>query len=160
MELKQIKELMTAMGRLGIKKLSLKQDKVELQLEREGTEANPFDQSPSFASSAEPIKKASYDLPKSQDHQPISAGAPVSADGPGSFITSPMVGTFYMAPAPDAAPFVQIGQKVTKDTVVCIVEAMKVMNEIKAGQSGTISERLVDSESPVEFGTKLFRVTP
>ena len=98
--------------------------------------------------------------PVKSQHEPISAGAPVSADGPGSFITSPMVGTFYMAPAPDAAPFVQIGQKVTKDTVVCIVEAMKVMNEIKAGQSGTISERLVDSESPVEFGTKLFRVTP
>jgi acetyl-CoA carboxylase biotin carboxyl carrier protein len=66
------------------------------------------------------------------------------------------VGTFYRAPSPDAKPFVEVGDKVTPDTVVCIVEAMKVMNEIKAEKSGVIKEVLVENAQPVEFGQPLF----
>jgi acetyl-CoA carboxylase biotin carboxyl carrier protein len=75
-------------------------------------------------------------------------------------ITSPMVGTFYAAPSPDSDPFVQAGSKVNGETVVCIVEAMKVMNEIKAECSGTIAEVCVENAQPVEFGQVLFRVKP
>ncbi len=75
-------------------------------------------------------------------------------------IDSPMVGTFYAAPAPDAEPYVKVGDKVTPDTVVCIVEAMKVMNEIKAEVSGTIEKVLVNNAEPVEFGQPLFQVKP
>jgi acetyl-CoA carboxylase biotin carboxyl carrier protein len=75
-------------------------------------------------------------------------------------ITSPMVGTFYTAPSPDSDPFVQAGGKVNPDTVVCIVEAMKVMNEIKAECSGEIVEICVKNAEPVEFGQVLFRVKP
>jgi acetyl-CoA carboxylase biotin carboxyl carrier protein len=71
-------------------------------------------------------------------------------------IDSPIVGTFYAAASPEADNFVNIGDKVTPDTVVCIVEAMKVMNEIKAEQSGTIKEVLIDNANPVEFGQPLF----
>lgn len=71
-------------------------------------------------------------------------------------IDSPIVGTFYAAPSPETDNFVNIGDKVTADTVVCIVEAMKVMNEIKAEQTGTIKEILVDNANPVEFGQPLF----
>ena len=71
-------------------------------------------------------------------------------------IDSPIVGTFYAAASPETDNFVNIGDKVTADTVVCIVEAMKVMNEIKAEQAGTIKEILIDNANPVEFGQPLF----
>jgi acetyl-CoA carboxylase biotin carboxyl carrier protein len=73
-------------------------------------------------------------------------------------IVSPMVGTFYRAGAPDAPPFADVGKAVTEDTVVCIIEAMKVMNEIKAETSGVISEVLAENGKPVQFGQALFRV--
>jgi len=73
-------------------------------------------------------------------------------------IVAPMIGTFYRAPAPEAPQYVQVGDRITPDTVVCIVEAMKVMNEIKAGVSGRISDVLVENAHPVEFGQPLFRV--
>ncbi len=73
-------------------------------------------------------------------------------------VVSPMVGTFYRAPSPDSAPYVQVGQDITDDTVVCIIEAMKVMNEIKAEVQGVIAEVLVENGTPVQFGQPLFRV--
>jgi acetyl-CoA carboxylase biotin carboxyl carrier protein len=73
-------------------------------------------------------------------------------------IVSPMVGTFYRASSPDAPPFVEVGKPVSEDTVVCIIEAMKVMNEIKAETSGVIAEVLADNGKPVQFGQALFRV--
>jgi acetyl-CoA carboxylase biotin carboxyl carrier protein len=76
----------------------------------------------------------------------------------GETIDAPIVGTFYVAPAPDADAFVKPGDPVDADTVVCIVEAMKVMNEIKAEKSGVIKKILVDNASPVEFGQPLFEL--
>jgi acetyl-CoA carboxylase biotin carboxyl carrier protein len=73
-------------------------------------------------------------------------------------IQSPMVGTFYAAASPEARPYVSVGQEVTADTVVCIIEAMKVMNEIKAETSGTIVEVCAENGKPVQFGQALFRV--
>jgi acetyl-CoA carboxylase biotin carboxyl carrier protein len=76
----------------------------------------------------------------------------------GVYILSPMVGTYYGAPSPDSPPFVEIGREVDEDTVVCIIEAMKVMNEIKAEKKGKILEILVENGEPVEFGKKLMRI--
>jgi acetyl-CoA carboxylase biotin carboxyl carrier protein len=73
-------------------------------------------------------------------------------------IISPMVGTFYRAASPDASPFVDIGRTVTEETVVCIIEAMKVMNEIKAETSGVIAEVVAENGKPVQFGQVLFKV--
>lgn len=73
-------------------------------------------------------------------------------------IVSPMVGTFYRAGSPDASPFVDVGKTVTEETVVCIIEAMKVMNEIKAETSGVIAEVLAENGKPVQFGQVLFKV--
>jgi len=75
-------------------------------------------------------------------------------------IKSPMVGTFYAAPSPDAEPFVAAGDSIGADTVVCIIEAMKVMNEIKAECAGTLVEVCVKNAQPVEYGQVLFRVRP
>ena len=73
-------------------------------------------------------------------------------------IVSPMVGTFYRAPSPDSAPYVKEGQEISEETVVCIIEAMKVMNEIKAEVKGVITEALVENGAAVQFGQPLFRV--
>jgi acetyl-CoA carboxylase biotin carboxyl carrier protein len=73
-------------------------------------------------------------------------------------IVSPMVGTFYRSASPDSAPFVDVGKSVTEDTVVCIIEAMKVMNEIKAETSGIIAEVVAENAKPVQFGQVLFRI--
>ena len=85
-----------------------------------------------------------------------AAAAPAAPAANRVTIDSPLVGTLYRAPSPEAAPFVKVGDKVTADTVVCIVEAMKVMNEIKAEKSGVIRDILVDNGSAVEFGQPLF----
>ncbi len=89
------------------------------------------------------------------------AAAPVAAPAAApaadlETIDSPIVGTFYMAPSPDAESFVKISDRVSPDSVVCIIEAMKVMNEIKAEKSGVIKEILVDDATPVEYGQSLF----
>ena len=92
---------------------------------------------------------------------PISAAeaaVQVSAAEPGSEINSPMVGTFYDSPSPDTPPFVVVGQQVTAETVVCIIEAMKGMNEIKADVSGTVAEVCAENGKPVQFGQALFRL--
>ena len=105
--------------------------------------------------------------------QPAAAGPPkASSGGPGTTpaapkaiesvplkeILSPMVGTFYRSASPDVPPFVDVGKTVTEDTVVCIIEAMKVMNEIKAETGGIIAEVLAENGKPVQFGQVLFKV--
>ena len=85
-----------------------------------------------------------------------SAPAAASAPAPEKVIESPLVGTFYRSASPDAAPFVQVGSKVSEDTTVCIIEAMKVMNEVKAEKSGIIKEILVENGQPVEYGMPIF----
>ena len=96
-----------------------------------------------------------------QGAAPASPGLPPVSDGPppGTVeFASPMVGTFYRAASPDAGAFVEVGMSVTEDSVLCIVEAMKVMNEIKAEMSGEIVECLVENGDPVEFGQALFLI--
>ena len=75
-------------------------------------------------------------------------------------VNAPMVGTFYASPSPEAPRYIDVGNTVTTDTIVCIIEAMKVMNEIKAGVAGEVLEVLADSGSPIEYGTPLFRIKP
>jgi acetyl-CoA carboxylase biotin carboxyl carrier protein len=166
-ELKQIKELMAAMGRTGIKKLQLKnKEGFELELERESNcDFRGGDSSIDFIED-NPMKneaaqrKANTALARANDSQnTLTGGAADKEDANSLHITSPMVGTFYAAPSPEDPSFVKVGDKVDKNTVVCIIEAMKVMNEVKAGISGTVTAMLVESGHPVEFGTKLFRVS-
>lgn len=87
--------------------------------------------------------------------QPAAASAPASS---GKSIKSPMVGVFYAAPSPDRPPFVSVGDTVNKGDVVCIIEAMKIMNEITASESGTISEILVENGDVVEYDQPLFKI--
>ncbi len=75
-------------------------------------------------------------------------------------VTCPMVGTFYRSPAPDAPPYVEVGSKVAKDDTLCVIEAMKLMNELDSEVAGTIAEVCVQNADPVEYGQVLFRLTP
>ncbi len=83
-----------------------------------------------------------------------------AADKPGVVVSSPFVGTFYRAPSPDSPPFVEVGVKVKKGQTLCIVEAMKLMNEIEADVDGTVAEVFPQNATPVEFGEPLFRIVP
>jgi acetyl-CoA carboxylase biotin carboxyl carrier protein len=87
-------------------------------------------------------------------------GASAPAATPELDIKSPMIGTFYRAPSPESAPYIEVGAEVNPDTVVCIIEAMKVMNEIKAEAKGIITQVLVENAKPVEFGQPLFKLRP
>jgi len=95
---------------------------------------------------------------------PVAAAAPAPAakaeaeQKPGHIVTSPFVGTFYRAPSPESPPYVDVGQMVQKGQTLCIVEAMKLMNEIEAEVSGRIAEIFVENGEPVEFGQPLFRI--
>jgi acetyl-CoA carboxylase biotin carboxyl carrier protein len=115
-------------------------------------------------------------LPPAAHHAPVSAPVPLpapapaasaaaraeakAAEAPGTLVSSPFVGTFYRAPSPDSPPFTDVGQKVKKGQVLCIVEAMKLMNEIECEVDGTVAEIFVQNGSPVEFNEKLFRIIP
>lgn len=90
---------------------------------------------------------------------PAPASAPAAADE-GPAVESPMVGTFYTSSDPDSPPFVSVGDTVGPDTVVCIIEAMKVFNEVKAGVSGVVERVLVENAQPVEFGQRLIAIKP
>jgi len=109
------------------------------------------------------LRKAGHEVPAGAP----PAAAPAAAAGEAETeeeklptITSPMVGTFYEAPSPEADPFVRVGDRVEESTVVCIVEAMKVFNEIRAEKSGTIEAVLLSNADPVEFGQPLFVIRP
>ncbi len=144
MNTKEIEELMEAMERHQVSKLGIKKKDFEVLLEKGGACAQP-----------QPAPMV--------HHQPVQAAAkaaePPKQEPEGRFITSPIVGTFYAASSPEDAPYVNVGDSVSEEDVVCIIEAMKVMNEVKADLKGSVVEVLVKSGDPVEFGTKLFRVT-
>lgn len=151
---------MLAMGKTGIKRLVLKRDGVELELEREEkTPLRGFD-APIEGIDENPMRQEIEIHRKSATVAETKPMSKLEEEKDSIYITSPMVGTIYFAPSPSDPAFVKPGDQVEKSTVVCIIEAMKVMNEVKAGISGVVSEPLVENGHPVEFGTKLFRITP
>lgn len=179
MELKQIKELMAAMGRTGTKKIMLKKEGFELHLERgdSGMSAHAHEAIPDFhdevSYKTELANRTNIALSRGREltaalngtamasnanNAPAASGLEKNTENTHLYVTSPMVGTFYSSPSPEDPPFVKVGDKIDQKTIVCIIEAMKVMNEVKAGFSGTIIEVLVESGHPVEFGTKLFKI--
>lgn len=154
------------MGRTGTKKVRIKQENFELELEREDQAVLASDTYFPEARETEPqakgtgqrsVRGRASDIPAFLT--PPLEHPDETEEVPGKFVTSPMVGTFYSSPGPDEPHFIQVGDKINKDTVVCIIEAMKVMNEVKAGVEGVVSAILVESGHPVEFGTKLFKIS-
>jgi acetyl-CoA carboxylase biotin carboxyl carrier protein len=159
MELKQIKELMAAMEKAGIKRLRIKdKDEYELELEREDESAPHTHPAPIYTHHEMHPKFPAHTTSPYRGHFPEEPKQAEEKKVDGKYITAPLVGTMYQAASPEDASFVKVGDRIDENTIVCIIEAMKVMNEVKAGISGTIAEILIDNAHPVEFGTKLFRV--
>ena len=146
-DLERLQALIELMAKHDVTEVSLRRGDVKWHVRRgpqEGMQMVPVAVNPAGAASAAAVQS---------DEQP-------AAQETGLVIKSPTVGTFYAAPNPDDSPFVKVGVQVQPDTVVCIVEAMKVFNQIPAEVSGTIAEVLVNNGDPVEFGQPLFRVHP
>ena len=163
MDLKQIEKLMEAMEKSRIKRLALKKEGFEIEIERE-CQAPPDSYStsgplPAYFQPhpAHPPIDTKHKIPHVEHHAPMEAKEKTQA---GVFVTSPMVGTFYASPSPDDPVFVKVGDTVSEGSVVCIIKAMKVMNEVKAGVNGKIAELLLRNGDPVEFGTRMFRIDP
>jgi acetyl-CoA carboxylase biotin carboxyl carrier protein len=151
LELKDIKAIIDLMK---------KHDLAVFTLEREGFKLHLEAKSPPIVTQTIPQVLAAPlpVMPPPHGLSPSAVPATPPTEEKGREIVSPMVGTFYRAASPDSAPFVQVGHEIVEDTVVCIIEAMKVMNEIKAEVHGVISEVLVENGTPVQFGQSLFRV--
>ena len=148
MNIKEIKEMIQLMNENNLTELELEKDGLKIRLKKTaaGTIEPLVDQEARAASQASQIAREAV-----QNEEISKAAAPAKAN-----IKSPMVGTFYASPAPDAPPFMQAGRQVEIGQVVCIIEAMKLMNEIKSEVRGKISQVLVNNGDPVEFGQPLF----
>jgi acetyl-CoA carboxylase biotin carboxyl carrier protein len=153
-DLKQLKELMRSLKQFEISELELEKNGERIKLCRGGEVVLA---PTSFAPSPQP----SFAPPPAAGSSGQSVPAPAAAvvdDASIHYITSPFVGTFYPAPTPGAEPFVKVGSEVKVGQTLCIVEAMKLMNEIEADVGGTVIEVLRESGKPVEYGDKLFKV--
>ena len=172
MDLKEIKELIGVMRKHKIKEIDLDQEGSKVRIvAQDATPATrtevvtvPSGPAPPGYYASPPAEAAPAAPPAPSPSLPAVAETPVAASAPeapaGTEIKSPMVGTFYRAPAPDAPPYAEVGAVVNEDSVLCIIEAMKLMNEIKAEMRGKIVRALVENGQPVEFGQPLFLVEP
>ena len=154
MDLKDIKAIIDLMKKNSITEFELERQDSKIRLKR------GFNGSTSSGSPYEDAVQLPAIQPVMAAPAAAPAGSPPLAVTGEIEIKSPMIGTFYRAPSPEAASYVEIGSEVNADTVVCIIEAMKVMNEIKAEVKGVITQVLVENAKPVEFGQPLFKVRP
>jgi len=150
MKIEEIKTIVQLMSEHDLTEFNVEAEEMRLCIKRGGEQIVQIAQQPV----ASPIHPAP--MPTASSHTQNSVQESDTTEEKGETITSPIVGTFYSAPAPDQPAFVKVGDTVTPDTVVCIVEAMKVMNEIKAEKSGVIKKILIENAQPVEFGQPLF----
>ena len=153
MELKDIKAVIDLMKKNDLSVFEMEKDGFKLKLQKGAGDQTVF---------APPANGLSFFTPPAPPaiSAPDSPALPAVQDKGPSLreIVSPMVGTFYRAGSPESPPFADVGKEVTEETVVCIIEAMKVMNEIKAETTGVIAEIVAESGKPVQFGQVLFRV--
>jgi acetyl-CoA carboxylase biotin carboxyl carrier protein len=147
LDLKEIKELIALMRRNELSEFEMEKEGFRIKLKK-GVDP-VYTQAPVAYALAQPGPAPAL---------PAEAAPAAEAKPVGREITSPMVGTFYSAASPEASSYVEVGTEVTEDTVVCIIEAMKVMNEIKAETSGVIAEILAENGKPVQYGQALFRL--
>jgi len=152
-DLKDIKAIIDLMKKNSIAEFELEKQEFKIRLKR-GNLGGPvaYEDAPAVPQYANAVPIAALPVP--------AASAPASSLPGESEIKSPMIGTFYRSPSPEAAPYVDVGSEVGPDTVVCIIEAMKVMNEIKAETRGVITAMVAENGKPVEFGQVLFKIRP
>ncbi len=148
-----IKYLVGLMGRHDLSEIDLREGDLRIRLRRGSREATVTPMSVPILTASAPTV-ATNSPPASPS---VETDKPAK---PATFIKSPTPGTFYSAASPDAEPFVHVGSRVTPTTVVCVIEAMKIFNEIQAECTGVVTEILVENQQPVEYGQALFKVDP
>jgi acetyl-CoA carboxylase biotin carboxyl carrier protein len=144
-DVKQIRRLIELMKKHDLTEIDLKQADQRVRIKRGGDEEPRVSAAPQLRA-AEPPSTPALE--------------PKADDSKHAVITSPMVGTFYRASSPEAAPFIKVGDRIGPESTVCIIEAMKVFNEIPAGVSGQVVAILVENGAPIEFGQPLVKVDP
>ena len=154
MDLKDIKAIIDLMKKNSITEFELERQDFKIKLKRGHGGMGPGEDSVMIYA-AQPAMTIA--MPGQAASGSAAAPAPVSNE---IEIKSPMVGTFYRAPSPESAPYVEVGTEVNPESVVCIIEAMKVMNEIKSEVRGVITQILLDNSKPIEFGQPIFKVRP
>ncbi len=152
-DLKDIKAIIDLMKKNSITEFELERQDSKIRLKR-GLNGSPSNVSD------DPLPVISMPMNAVPQVAMSQAAAPSSSATGELEIKSPMIGTFYRAPSPEAGSYVEVGAEVNPDTVACIIEAMKVMNEIKAEVKGVVTQILVENAKPVEFGQPLFKVRP
>lgn len=151
MDLKDIKAIIDLMKKNSISEFELERQEFKIKLKRGGSAVAYPEEAQIQAYAPVPTVVAA----------PGGVITPLpAASSTDQEIKSPMIGTFYRAPSPEAGNYVEVGAEVNPDTVVCIIEAMKVMNEIKAEMKGVITQVVVENAKPVEFGQALFKIRP
>jgi acetyl-CoA carboxylase biotin carboxyl carrier protein len=151
LDLKELRRLLRLLEKRNIAEFEVEDEKMRLRVVRGGARAATGN-----VTGAPLVEIAPVAVASAAAAAPLPAKAAVDANV--VYVTSPFVGTFYRSPSPDAPPFVDVGSAIREGQALCIVEAMKLMNEIEADTAGTIVEILVENGKPVEFGQKLFAV--
>lgn len=157
MEFKQIQELLKAVSKSNLSELTIKDKDFEISIKQNTGETQyvALPAAPQIVTAQAPTAPAAA-------AEPVPNAAPAPSEAPSNTVTikSPMIGTFYRSSAPDKPPFISIGDDVQPGKVVCIIEAMKLFNEIESEISGKIVKILVDDATPVEYDQPLFLVEP
>jgi acetyl-CoA carboxylase biotin carboxyl carrier protein len=151
MTIDEIKELLAIFNESGVGELEVQRGEDRLRIKRAGQNKEYImapQAAPAASSAPAPVMQAS------------AGAAPAKAEPDGQLVKSPIVGTYYDAPSPDAPPFVRVGDTVEPGQVLCIIESMKLMNEIEAEAAGTVVAKLVENGRPVEYGEALFTIRP
>jgi acetyl-CoA carboxylase biotin carboxyl carrier protein len=153
-DLKDIKAIIDLMKKNSVSEFELEKQDFKIRLKRGGNGTSSgvsYEDAPQVLTYVQPPALAMNTAAAGQTATPASSELEIK---------SPMIGTFYRSPSPESAPYIEIGTEVSPDTVVCIIEAMKVMNEIKAEAKGVVTQVMIENAKPVEFGQPLFKIRP
>ena len=152
MDIRKVKKLIELLEESGIDELEIREGEESVRISRHSKQP-AYAPQPVYAAAPAPVA-----APVAAAAAPVEAGAPAAAKLNGHVVRSPMVGTFYRAASPTSANFAEVGQSVKKGDILCIVEAMKMMNHIEAEASGVIESILVENGQPVEYDQPLFTI--
>jgi len=152
MDLRKLKKLIDLVQESGIAELEITEGEEKVRISRSGSNVQTAVMA--MPQSPVPVTAPAATTPSA------AAETAAPAEPEGHVVKSPMVGTFYRAPAPDALPYVEVGSRVSKGDTLCMIEAMKLMNELESEIDGTVAEICVENAEPVEYGQVLFRIRP
>ncbi|MEJ1241447.1 acetyl-CoA carboxylase biotin carboxyl carrier protein [Chryseolinea sp. T2] len=159
MKTSEIRDLIDFISKSGLNEVNIETKELKLSIKRE-PDQKVFKSTPIMTQAAMPMAAPTVSLPAATAPASKEAAAPAASGKKTVDIKSPMIGTFYRSGNPDTPPFVSVGDKVSKGQAVCIIEAMKLFNEIESEVSGTIVKVMVENASPVEYDQVLFVVEP